>query len=179
MSVVDGIIFLSKDETVRMMAMILSSMFCGTALVGQILCTKNPNAKEHRWLPNIDTHAHKRKWEIWALCYGVFWMSVRCIVQRRSVLLTPLPSCSLCVARCFASASRPSSGLRCTRGSESGTTRFVGCCCTIGTVCTHEVAPSSTSFVDSAALSCARLSRQLVLGGLAAPLLLQVCVVCF
>jgi hypothetical protein len=74
--VMEGLEFLAADETVKTMAIILSTMIVGTATFGYVACEKKPNPQDYRWLPDKRTHTHKRRWEIWSLYYGAFWMSV-------------------------------------------------------------------------------------------------------
>lgn len=76
-SLMDGLAALAADETVRVMTAVLVTMILVTLGTGQLLCTPTPKRENHGWLPNAVTHEYKRRYEIWCLAYGVFWVSVR------------------------------------------------------------------------------------------------------
>ena len=77
MSLVEGLQFLAQDTTVQTMTAIFTTLIVVTLGTGQVLCTKTPNAEDHCWLPNRNTHELRRHYEVWALGYGVVWMAVR------------------------------------------------------------------------------------------------------
>eukprot|EP00466_Bigelowiella_natans_P007735 jgi/Bigna1/53084/estExt_Genewise1Plus.C_150109 len=74
----EGLKFLSQDPAVHAMCKVIAAMSVG--LVTLAIIAPKSKKGDGRWLPCPETNPSKRKWELFSLHYGIFWISIFAVI---------------------------------------------------------------------------------------------------